>query len=117
MAGSLEMITSAADFAALQAGGRSRVHPLVILRFRANQLGRTRYAISTARRLGNAVVRNRIRRRLREILRGDRLHIGSGWDVLIVARGPAAAASQADLAEAIERLVSSSPLRAAAPST
>lgn len=110
MAGSLEMITSVADFAALQAGGRSRAHPLLVLRYRANDLGRARYGISTSRRIGGAVVRNRIRRRLREILRRDSRRIAAGWDLLLVARPAASAASQAELALALDRLVANAGL-------
>jgi ribonuclease P protein component len=110
MAGSLEMITSAADFAALQAGGRSRAHPLLVVRFRANELGRTRYGISTARRVGNAVTRNRIRRRLRELLRSYGAQVGAGWDILLVARPGAGAVSQAELGSALERLLSNAGL-------
>lgn len=110
MAGSLEMITSVADFAALQAAGRSRAHPLLVLRYRPNEIGRTRYGISTARRIGGAVVRNRIRRRLREVLRQRGEGVAPGWDILLVARQPAAAASQGELAAALERLMATAGL-------
>jgi len=105
MAGALEMITSTTDFAALSAASRSRSHPLLVLRYRQNDIGRTRYGISTARRVGGAVTRNRIRRRLREVLRRDGERVAAGWDILLVARPPAAEASQAELAAALERLM------------
>ena len=40
--------------------------------------------MSISKRVGNSVVRNRLKRRLREIVRG--LHIHEGWDVLLIAR-------------------------------
>ena len=110
MAGSLEMITSVADFAALQAAGRSRAHPLLVLRYRQNDVGRTRYGISTGRRIGGAVLRNRIRRRLREVLRQRGEQVAPGWDILLVARPPAATASQAELAAVLERLMTTAGL-------
>ena len=103
MAGSLEMIRSVADFAALQAAGRSRSHPLLVLRYRRNEIERTRYGISTGRRVGNAVTRNRVRRRLCEILRRQQVRVPAGWDILLVCRPAAATASQAELASALER--------------
>ncbi len=105
MRGRLEMIRSPHDFRAIQAGSRSRSHPLVLLRYRRNELDRTRYGVSTARRLGSAVVRNRVRRRLKSVLRGLDGSVERGWDVLLVARPQSAAATQAELAEAIERLL------------
>ena len=47
--------------------------------------------------MGTAVLRNRVRRRLRTILRRIGTDVGQGWDVLLVARPPAAAATQAEL--------------------
>jgi len=46
-----------------------------------NRLG---YTVST--KLGHAVVRNRIRRRLREIVRLNAPRLKTGWDIVIVAR-------------------------------
>ncbi|MEE8200004.1 MAG: ribonuclease P protein component [Candidatus Acidoferrales bacterium] len=48
---------------------------------RRNALGQTRWGISVKVRLGNAVVRNRVKRRLREILR--RAALPKGWDVVV----------------------------------
>ena len=110
MAGSLEMIRSVADFAALQAAGRSRSHPLLLVRYRRNDVERTRYGISTGRRMGNAVVRNRVRRRLREILRREQSRVSAGWDILLVCRPAAATASQAELATALERTLATAGL-------
>ena len=65
----LDMLRSAADFQNMQSQSRSRAHRLLMLRYRRNGLDRTRYGISTGRRVGPAVVRNKVRRRLRTILR------------------------------------------------
>jgi ribonuclease P protein component len=103
--GPIQMITSAADFEALQSNGKSRVNPLLVLRYRRNDFDHTRYGISTGRRIGTAVVRNRVRRRLRTVLgRLDR-SVDPGWDVLVAARQPAATAAQRDLDVALSRLL------------
>lgn len=47
-----------------------------------------RYGLTVTRKIGNAVVRNRIRRRLREAIRtGAGADMASGFDYVIVARG------------------------------
>jgi ribonuclease P protein component len=104
MAIPLETLRRPADFAALQRNGTSRAHPFVVVRTARNGLERTRYAFSTGRRLGGAVVRNRVRRRLREIARSLLPRVAPGWDVLIVARVGAVAASYAQLHEVVARL-------------
>lgn len=43
----------------------------------------TRWGLSVKARLGGAVVRNRIKRRLREILRGVRRGGPLGWDIVV----------------------------------
>lgn len=105
MALPLEPLRRPADFAALQRGGTSRAHPLLVLRAIRTGLERSRVGYSTGRRLGTAVVRNRIRRRLRAIVRGLSPRIEPGWDVLIVARPGAVEASYEQLAVALERLL------------
>ncbi|HUG48194.1 MAG TPA: ribonuclease P protein component [Candidatus Limnocylindria bacterium] len=101
----LDMLRSPLAFKAIQAQSSSRVHPLLIVRFRRNDLDRTRYGISTGRRLGSAVVRNRVRRRMKSVLRVLGGRVSAGWDILLVARPPAAEATQAQLAQALDRLL------------
>jgi len=101
----LDMLRSTADFKQVQLQSRSRSHPLLLLRYRRNDLERTRYGISTGRKVGPAVVRNAVRRRLRAILRSIDPMMARGWDVLIVARSESAAARQVDLEAALRLLL------------
>lgn len=105
MGGTLEMLRSPRDFAALQSGSRGRAHPLVAVRVRRNGLGQDRFGISTGKRVGGAVVRNRVRRRVREILRAWEHGGSSSWDILVVARPASADASFAELRAALVRLL------------
>jgi ribonuclease P protein component len=50
----------------------------------------SRLGVTVSRKVGNAVVRNRVKRRIREWFRRDRSSIGPGFDILVIAR-PAAA--------------------------
>lgn len=93
------------DFRALQGDGTVRSHPLLVVRFRRTGLETTRFGLSTGRKLGGAVVRNRVRRRLRQILRAMAPSFQPGWDVLIIARPAVVAASHDEIAEALGRLL------------
>ena len=108
------MLRSAVAFRAIQTDSRSRTHPLLLLRYRGNELERTRFGISTGRRLGGAVVRNRQRRRLRTILRRLAANMVSGFDVLIVLRPAAADSAQTELEQALHGLLRTAGLLAEA---
>jgi ribonuclease P protein component len=109
----LDMLRSGVAFRAIQTDSRSRSHPLLLLRYRGNGLEQTRFGISTGRRLGSAVVRNRQRRRLRSILRGLAPTLVPGWDVLLVLRPAAADVGQAELEPAVAGLMRAAGLIAA----
>ena len=51
------------------------------------------------------MVRNRVRRRLREVLRALAPSFQPGWDVLIIARPAVVDASHDEIAEAVRRLL------------
>jgi ribonuclease P protein component len=70
-------------------------HPLLVLYAAPNELGRTRIGITVSSRVGKAVVRNKVRRRLREALRTRFDGLAPGNDLLVIAR-PAAARAQWD---------------------
>ena len=51
-----------------------------------NGLHISRFGFSVSRRIGNAVVRNRVRRLMREAVRLQRDLVSPGWDVALIAR-------------------------------
>jgi ribonuclease P protein component len=61
--------------------------------------GPARTGIVTSRRIGTAVVRNRVRRRLRELVRHARPAVRDGLWLVLVAKPPAGRASFAALRE------------------
>ena len=99
----LVMLSRPQDFAAIQGGGTTRSHPLLTARFRRTDLETTRFGLSTGRALGGAVVRNRVRRRLREALRVMAPSFQPGWDVLIIARPAIVEADHDALVGALRR--------------
>ena len=98
-----------ADFDAIGRSGQVRSTRLLVLRWLRTDRAETRVGMSTPRTLGGAVQRNRVRRRLRELVREqlrDRpATMGAGWDLLLIARPQAATASHAELREALRSLV------------
>jgi ribonuclease P protein component len=98
------MLSRPQDFTALQAG-TVRSHPLLSARFLRTDLETTRFGLATGRKLGGAVVRNRVRRRLREGLRAMAPSFQPGWDVLIIARPAIVEADQRTVVDTLRRVL------------
>jgi ribonuclease P protein component len=101
------MLSRPGDFARLAAGGVVRTHPLLVGRFVRNDQETTRFGLATGKRLGGAVIRNRVRRRLREELKAMAVAFQPGWDVLIIARPAIVSSDQDALAGALRRVLRS----------
>lgn len=103
------------DFARVRDNGRVWRHPLLTLSAAASvEASRvSRVGITVSRRVGTAVVRNRVKRRLREILRLEYPRLVEGWDLVIVVRPAAAAADFAALSAAALSLLQRAGLSAA----
>jgi ribonuclease P protein component len=67
--------------------------------------GPTRFGLTVSRRLGPAVTRNRVKRRLREIVRLNRSRFAEGADLVLIARGPAVKATRDELERELLRLM------------
>ncbi len=63
--------------------------PYLVLYARKNKTGGNRVGITVSKKLGKAHIRNRIRRRLREIYRLNEAFFQPGWDIVLVARSRA----------------------------
>jgi ribonuclease P protein component len=85
---------------------RGWAHPLVVVYVAANELERTRVGITVSGRVGNAVVRNRVRRRLREALRLRFAQLPASSDVVVAARPASASATWAELCAALDAFLS-----------
>ena len=85
--------------------GRAFAHPLVILRVRANGLDHSRAAFVAGKKIGNAVTRNRAKRRLRQIVRTRFLQIPAGYDFVLIARGNITNARFTDIEQAVEQVL------------
>jgi ribonuclease P protein component len=78
------------EYEAVYRGGKRRSSSQFVVFVRRNGTARSRFGSSVKKALGGAVVRNRIRRRIREILRLHRPEIPTGWDIVIHPRATVA---------------------------
>lgn len=86
--------------------GRSWSTPLIALNAVGNKRRGTRCGFVVGKRVGNAVERNRARRRMREAVRLTFERIVPGWDLVFVARSPAVATvAFTELQATIEQLL------------
>ena len=85
------------EFRRVYARGRNAATPLVVLHCRKNGSKTNRYGITVGSKVGKAVYRNLIRRRLREIYRLNEERFSVGWDIVAVARTRAKDAPYAEL--------------------
>jgi ribonuclease P protein component len=99
------MLRRKADFDAIGRHGTVRSSRLLVLRSLKTERPGMRIGLSTPRTLGGAVQRNRVRRRLRDLVREQLKATESGWDLLLIARPDAGAASHVELREALRSLL------------
>jgi ribonuclease P protein component len=78
------------QFRRLYAKGKSAVSPFLAMYCRKNRLGYNRLGLTVGTKVGHAVVRNRVRRRIRESYRVHEDRYRQGYDIVVVARVRAA---------------------------
>lgn len=78
-----------ADVRRVRSRGKSWAHGPVIARVLPNELdpAQNRYAVIAGKRCGKAVQRNRLKRLVREALRGFHPHLRTGYDIAFICRG------------------------------
>jgi len=87
-------------FRRLYAKGKSAASSYLVIYCRKNGSDQNRIGYTVSKKLGHAVVRNRVRRRLREIYRIHEEAFGQGWDLVVVARSRTVGAPFAKLEHA-----------------
>jgi len=98
-----QYLTKTEQYALVYNKGGSWASKLVVVKALPNGLTLSRYGFSVSRRVGKAVVRNRVKRLLREILRLTPLL--PGWDIIFIARPLAASADYTNLEKSVKGLL------------
>lgn len=93
------------EFRRIYRKGKSLVSPQMVLYWQKNRQGQSRLGITVSTKLGHAVVRNRVRRRFRELYRLHKPEMQPGFDVILVARGRAVRSTYQQLDETYLRLL------------
>ena len=97
-------LNSSTDFKRVRRIGKSYPHPLVVLVVLPNQSTRLRIGVAAGRSVGNAVQRNRAKRRLRAAIQPMLAEMKPGWDAILIARQPLLSAPFLELRQALRHL-------------
>lgn len=92
-------------FQEIRRQGRTYTNELLVLCVLPNGLAYSRFGFSVSSRIGNAVTRNRIKRRLREAMRLRMEVVQPGWDLVFIARKPIRSADYHTMDAACARLL------------
>jgi ribonuclease P protein component len=99
-----------AEYLSIQGGGRRLTgdHYMLFARRAEGEVGASRFGVTVSRKVGNAVLRNKVKRWVRESCRRMQRELPAGMDLVIVARPSAARAgygpTAAELASLTRRL-------------
>ena len=97
-------LRKAQDFTLVYRLGHSWADDLLVLKALPMSAGGvSRFGFTVGKRMGNAVVRNTIKRRLREAVRHT--PVKSGWDIILIARGQAGSADYHQLETSVRGLL------------
>lgn len=88
------------DFKKAYSSGRSVANKYLVLYYLGNKLEVNRLGFSISKRVGTAVERNRLRRRLTEAYRAREATVRTGYDLVVIGRPAAAQATFQELATA-----------------
>lgn len=92
------------DFARLRREGQTWRGRFMLINIAPNSLPHNRYGVVTGKKLGGAVIRNRVRRLIRQTLRQATPHLQVGWDIVLVAHPTIVGQSQSDISRAFDTL-------------
>jgi len=97
-------LTKPEQYTRVYNGSGSWANGLLVMKALPNGLTLSKYGFSVSKRVGKAVVRNRVKRLLREILRVTQLK--PGWDIILIVRPAAGTADYGKLEKSVNDLLS-----------
>lgn len=100
------------DFRIVYKYGRSIANRQLVLYYLSNKhIDHFRVGISISKKIGHAVVRNRMKRLVKEIIRNERDHLPQGYDYVVIIRKPALDLDYAQLKKSIHHIFNKSKLK------
>lgn len=104
-------IRSNRDFRVVYDKGKSNANKYLVIFFKKNGYDYNRIGFSTTKKLGNSVIRNRVKRLMRESYRINSFKIKEGYDIIFLSRVRAKDASYKQIESAIMHLVKKAGLK------
>jgi len=92
------------DFRRIYKSGRSRADQTIVMYVLENDLPENRLGITVSKKIGNSVVRHRVKRIIKEAYRLHENEYRSGWDIVIIARKGATTKKSTDMEISLRRL-------------
>lgn len=93
------------DFQRVRRFGETYASPIMVLAFLRNELEYSRFGFIVNKRLGKAVQRNKVKRRMREASRLKLEQIKPGFDVVLIARKQINQAAFIDILQTLDQLL------------
>jgi len=97
------LLTKKDQYTAVYREGKVYVSRLIVMKLMPNGFNFSRYGFSVSKAVGKAVIRNRVKRRLREICRLEM--ISPGWDIVLIARRETCTAKYYQLRDVVIHLL------------
>lgn len=108
-------LTKSRRFGQIHREGKSAANRFLVIRVLPNDMEGSRFGFVVSKRIGNAVTRNLVKRRLRESVR--QIRVKGGWDAVFIARRGAGSAEYPQLERAANNLLRRTKLIETDPST
>lgn len=102
----LTRLTRSQEFVRVRRIGKAYAHPLLVFVVAPGEASYPRIGLITGKSLGNAVTRNRARRRLRAAVDTLANDLAGSWDIVLIARRPILTAKFLDIPKALRDLIS-----------
>ena len=99
--GPIKTLNQNKDFRRINARSKAYVHPALVTYILKNRVGFCRFGVTTSRKIGNAVVRNRCRRIIYHAFRNIYNEKLDGFDFVFVARGRTSKLKSTDIEDII----------------
>lgn len=105
-----ETIRNSREFRAVYDGGKSFANKYLVLFFKENGLTYNRVGFVTTKKLGNSVVRNKFKRRLKEAYRAQKSKFKTGYDIILLSRAGASEIEYKQIESAVKHIMKISSL-------